>query len=496
MILHPRAAAPELLRFYRDFMADAPDEVCGGFALLTAPPADFIPEPARGKPVAGLIVLYAGDPDEGEQVLRPLVEWGDPWLAQVQPMPYAAVQAMTDDANPWGISEYFKIDYLPDLPDAAIDALVETAAHARSPLSAVYVCALGGALARTDRTTMALEVPDAKWFYFCEALWSDADDGARRDRLGARVHGHHAPVGPRQGARELHQRRRSGHAAARLLRRRQVRAPDRPQGRLRPRQRLRAQPKHPADRVPTRGDGMTIAALDPAHLMQIATGFAASKTILSAVELDLFTHLGADSITGEELSNALGLHPRATYDFLDMLVALHVLERDGDGPDGRYRNTAESAAFLDTRSPAYIGGVLEICNARLYRFWGDLTEALQTGKPQNEIKHTGNPMFEELYRDPARLEQFMRAMQGSSLGNFHALAETFDFSPHETVCDVGGATGTALHDPRHPTPAPALHDVRPPRGRTDRPTDGHRRRRRRSRHRRVGRLLRRPTPPR
>ncbi len=176
MILHPRAAAPELLRFYRDFMADAPDEVCGGFALLTAPPADFIPEPARGKPVAGLIVLYAGDPDAGERVLRPLVEWGDPWLAQVQPMPYVAVQAMTDDANPWGISEYFKIDYLPELPDPAIDALVDKAAQARSPFSAVYLGALGGAVARTDRTTMALEVPDAKWFYFCEALWSHPAD--------------------------------------------------------------------------------------------------------------------------------------------------------------------------------------------------------------------------------------------------------------------------------------------------------------------------------
>ena len=78
MILHARAAAPELLRFYRDFMSDAPDEVCGGFALLTAPPADVIPEPVRGKPAAGLIVLYAGEPNEGEQVLRPLLEWGDP----------------------------------------------------------------------------------------------------------------------------------------------------------------------------------------------------------------------------------------------------------------------------------------------------------------------------------------------------------------------------------------------------------------------------------
>lgn len=173
MILHPRAAAGQLLRFFRDFMDTAPDEVCGAFALLTAPPADFIAEPVRGQPATGLFLLYAGDPRRGEEILRPLLEWGDPWLTMVQPMPYTAFQAMADDANPWGISEYFKIDYLPELPDDAIDALIDKAAEARSPFTGVYLGALGGAIARTDRASMALEVPDAKWFYFCEALWWD-----------------------------------------------------------------------------------------------------------------------------------------------------------------------------------------------------------------------------------------------------------------------------------------------------------------------------------
>ena len=186
---------------------------------------------------------------------------------------------------------------------------------------------------------------------------------------------------------------------------------------------------------------MSRAELDPTHIMQVGMGFWPSKTVLSAVELELFTCLGAESMTGEEIGERLGLHPRAIYDFLDTLVALRLLEREGDGSEGRYRNTEETATFLDKRSPAYIGGILEMCNARLYRFWGDLTEALQTGKPQNEIKHTGKPMFEELYSDPARLEQFMEAMQGISLGNFQALAEKFDFSKYETVCDIGGATG-------------------------------------------------------
>ena len=181
--------------------------------------------------------------------------------------------------------------------------------------------------------------------------------------------------------------------------------------------------------------------VDPSHIMQVGMGFWASKTLLSAVELELFTKLGGDGMTGARIAETLDLHPRAIPDFPDALVALQLLEREGDDSDALYRNTQATAMFLDKASPAYIGGILEMSNARLFRFWGDLTEALRTGKPQNEIKHTGKPVFEELYSDPDRLEQFMSAMSGISLGPFSALAERFDFSKYETLCDVGGATG-------------------------------------------------------
>ena len=180
---------------------------------------------------------------------------------------------------------------------------------------------------------------------------------------------------------------------------------------------------------------------DPSHIMQVGTGFWASKTLLSAVELELFTKLGEEPMTGPQIAEALGLHARAIPDFPDALVALGLLDREDDGVGALYRNTQATAVFLDKASPTYIGGILEMCNARLYRFWGDLTEALQTGKPQNEVKHAGKPMFEELYSDPDRLEQFMNAMAGISLGPFHALAEKVDFSKYRTLCDVGGATG-------------------------------------------------------
>ena len=180
---------------------------------------------------------------------------------------------------------------------------------------------------------------------------------------------------------------------------------------------------------------------DPSHIMQVGMGFWGSKALLSAVELGLFTALAKAPMTGAEIAAALKLHPRAVPDFPDALVALKLLDRDGDSHEARYRNTHETALFLDRASPAYIGGILEMANARLFRFWADLTEALQTGKPQNETKHSGEPMFAKLYAVPERLEQFMNAMAGISAANFKAFAEQFDFARYRTLCDVGGATG-------------------------------------------------------
>ena len=176
MILHPRAVASELVRFYRDFMERAPDEVGGGLALITAPPEEFVPQAARGKPACGVILVYVGDPDRGEQAFGPLLEWGDPWLTLAQPMPYVAIQQMIDGGFPWGINDYAKSDYMPELPDEAIDELVTRAAEAKSPFSQVILCPLAGAVARMDQDTMALAIPDAKWMYFCEAVsWDVAE---------------------------------------------------------------------------------------------------------------------------------------------------------------------------------------------------------------------------------------------------------------------------------------------------------------------------------
>lgn len=193
--------------------------------------------------------------------------------------------------------------------------------------------------------------------------------------------------------------------------------------------------------APTTAGPPTGARPTPERILQVGSGFWASKALLTAVDLGVFTHLAGSPQTGADLEGALGLHPRATYDFLDALVALGFLDRDGDGPEARYRNTAETDLFLDKAKPSYVGGILEMFNARLFGYWNGLDEAVRTGRPQNEIKETGAPMFEELYRDPEGLEGFLNAMAGISGGNFRAFAEAFDASGYETMCDVGGATG-------------------------------------------------------
>jgi len=173
--------------------------------------------------------------------------------------------------------------------------------------------------------------------------------------------------------------------------------------------------------------------------MQTATAFWASKVLLTAVEFDLFTTLDEEGMTAEELGKKLELHPRGTYDFFDALVALGFLDRDGDGPKGKYKNTPDTNAFLNKNSPAYIGGLPQMLNERLFGFWNDLGPALKTGKPQNEIKHNGKPLFEELYADEVKLGTFLDSMTGFQAANFMNLARKFDFKRYKTVSDIGGA---------------------------------------------------------
>src|ERR1043166_1467040 len=186
---------------------------------------------------------------------------------------------------------------------------------------------------------------------------------------------------------------------------------------------------------------MSSSQPDPSAILQTAFSFWSSKVLLTAVEFGVFTKLAGRRLTGAALGPELNLHPRAIADFFDALVAMRFLDREGDGPTAKYFNTPAGSFYLVQSSPRYIGGIMVMLNDRLFKYWHDLPEALRTGRPQNETKHGQKGMFEELYAELPRLEQFIGAMTGLSRINFEAFAAEFDFSNFKTLCDVGGATG-------------------------------------------------------
>ena len=187
---------------------------------------------------------------------------------------------------------------------------------------------------------------------------------------------------------------------------------------------------------------------NPDQILQVGLAFWSSKALLSAIELEVFTTLANAPMPLFELQEKLGLHPRSARDFFDAMVATGFLERTGDV----YRNTVATDLYLDKRKPSYIGGILEMCNHRLYPFWGRLTEALRTGLPQNEIRDGAPSLFDGLYAEPARLKEFLRAMTGLSHGANQAIARRIPWNKYKTFADIGTAQGDlavqiALHNP-------------------------------------------------
>ena len=181
-------------------------------------------------------------------------------------------------------------------------------------------------------------------------------------------------------------------------------------------------------------------SVSPDHILQTGFAFWSSKTLLSAVEMELFTELAKHPGDLATLQGRLGLHPRGARDFLDALVAMGFLLRDGDG---LYRNTPDTDAFLDKAKPSYIGGIMEMANHRLYPFWGSLTTGLRTGEAQNESKNGQDP-FVAIYADPQRLREFLRAMSGVSRGANLAIAQQFPWAGYRTCADIGTAQGDLI----------------------------------------------------
>jgi FAD/FMN-containing dehydrogenase len=172
LLAWPRELAGELLRAYRSFMAGAPDEVGGGFAFLTAPPEPFVPVEAQGQPAVGIVVAYFGDPEEGAEAFRPLLELS-PVVNIAQPMPYVALQSMLDGGNQPGFQNYWKAEFIDELTDEVVDVLVEHANRISSPLTQLLVLPGGGAYARVDPSATALGSRHSAWNFHALGVWAD-----------------------------------------------------------------------------------------------------------------------------------------------------------------------------------------------------------------------------------------------------------------------------------------------------------------------------------
>ena len=184
---------------------------------------------------------------------------------------------------------------------------------------------------------------------------------------------------------------------------------------------------------------MDATTTTPDHLLQLGHAFKGAKTLLSAVELGVFTILSEGPLDVDALRRHIGIDVRGARDFFDALVALQLLERDGND---RYLNTPHADLYLDSTKSSYIGGELEHLNARVYPHWGDLTAALRTGRPQSGLRGTGN--YPALYSDRAAFKTFMCGMRDSCLPAAKAAALMFPWHQYSTVIDIGAAEGGFL----------------------------------------------------
>jgi FAD/FMN-containing dehydrogenase len=179
-IFHLLDDATELLRFYRDFIADAPDELTTIFNLRRAPPLPLLPAEVHGRPVAIVVVCYAGPPRDGEIIIRPLRAFGSPLVDGIEARPYTELQAMFDATVPHGWHYYWKSSELPPLSDGAIDTLAENAAAQTSPLSYCITFQLGGAVGRVGADDTAFSQRDAAHNVNINAVWKEDDPEPER----------------------------------------------------------------------------------------------------------------------------------------------------------------------------------------------------------------------------------------------------------------------------------------------------------------------------
>jgi FAD/FMN-containing dehydrogenase len=169
-------SGPATLRFLREYMVDAPDDLGLGAAFVSAPPEPFVPPEVQGAPMFGLIICWTGDHEEGERVLAPIREVAKPMMDMVQPIPYVALQSMLDGGGQHGTRAYMKAEFMPELSDEVIEKLAAHGASRPGPLVQLLLEPLGGAIARVPEGETALGRRDVPWCYHALSLWMDPSE--------------------------------------------------------------------------------------------------------------------------------------------------------------------------------------------------------------------------------------------------------------------------------------------------------------------------------
>ncbi|HEY7630305.1 MAG TPA: FAD-binding oxidoreductase [Thermoleophilaceae bacterium] len=168
--------AAEILAFMRDYMADAPEDLGAGVALISAPPLPVVPEEMHFQPVVGIVICWTGSKEEGEKVLAPIREVAQPALDMVGEMPYTVLQTMLDEGGPYGVRGYLKAEFIEELNDEAIEKLVAAGASRPGPMVQLLLEPLGGAIERNEDT--AISRRDVSWCYHALAMWMDPSQEA------------------------------------------------------------------------------------------------------------------------------------------------------------------------------------------------------------------------------------------------------------------------------------------------------------------------------
>jgi FAD/FMN-containing dehydrogenase len=175
----PADRAKEILEFYRAYIASAPDELTTLVAFLIGPPAPFLPESMHGVPLIAIGTCYAGDIEEGMQVVQPIKAFGPPGADLIGPMPYLAHQALLDPILPAGLRYYIKSVFLDELTDEGIDTLIDHAGRMTSPLSLVTLQHYGGAVSGIPSDATAYSYRNAQFAVTMGAAWTQPDEEDR-----------------------------------------------------------------------------------------------------------------------------------------------------------------------------------------------------------------------------------------------------------------------------------------------------------------------------